>query len=125
MKISAADIKKSTIGQCEDWLEEISLTVVAVESRIFRISGEEKAIAESYLSHLKTIRYAINTRFGNLHRKQNEKNKINHLILEELKAAVGMDIYKECEKRARGKAREVRDVVLTEDNLKELAESAA
>lgn len=105
MKISAADIKQSTIQQCEDWLEEISLAVVQVETRIFTVPADEKMAAESYLYRLKTLRYAINTRFGKLNRRLNEKTKINHLILEELKIAVGLDIFKECERKAREKCK--------------------
>ena len=105
MKISAADIKKSTIQQCEDWLEEISLAVVQVENRIFTVPADEKMAAESYLYRLKTLRYAINTRFGKLNRRLNEKTKINHLILEELKSEVGMEMFKMCEQKAREKAR--------------------
>ncbi len=89
--------------ECEELLEDIALRIVSVESRVNDTSGEEQQAAVKYLERLKTIRYAVNTRYGRLNRKAGEKLRLKNLILDELRELVGHKAYAECKARAEQK----------------------
>lgn len=103
MRISAAKIKLLTISECEDLLEDIALRVVSIEDKIHSVGGEEQQAAIKYLERLKTIRYAVNTRYGRLNRKAGDKLRLKNLILDELRQLVGHKVYAECKQRAEQK----------------------
>ena len=103
MKLTAAQIQSATISQCEDWLEEIALNMVVLDGRIYSTAGEERAGAERYLSRLKTLRYAIGTRYGKLNRRAGEKLRLKNILLDELRTLVGANAYAECKRLAEAK----------------------
>ncbi|WNN42817.1 hypothetical protein [Winslowiella toletana] len=107
MKLTAAQIQSATLSQCEDWLEEIALNIVVLDGRIYSTAGEERAGAERYLSKLKTLRYAIGTRYGKLNRRAGEKLRMKNLLLDELRDLVGSAAYADCKRKAVAKMQPV------------------
>lgn len=103
MKLTAAQIQSASISQCEDWLEEIALNIVAVEGRIYATTAEARESAEKYLARIKTLRYAIGTRYGKLNRRAGEKLRLKNLMLDELRELVGAKAYAECKRLAEEK----------------------
>ena len=103
MKLTAAQIQSANISQCEDWLEEIALNIVAVENRIYATAEETREPAEKFLKRLKTLRYAVGTRYGILNRRAGEKLRLKNLMLDELRELVGAKAYAECKRLAEEK----------------------
>lgn len=101
MKISAAKLQVASIEQCEEWLDEIAMTILQVSGMVNLLNGDKREQAEGYLCRLKTMRYSVNYRLGKLNRKKNKRGELNHYIIAEMKSIIGRDAFNECVKKAR------------------------